>query len=216
MKTVLTIAGGVLLALVLLPFLGPLAVVAVVGLLVVYFVKQMLELANDLSGAAGDRSQQKAARKKVEVFASIPAGAHILACIDAAWILFVPPDENSRKVMRWKSYLAEKKQLIANPERWYKGDESLLSGEFWFLSRTDPSGGEERTRAVLALWREIERCCKELCSINKSDHSVWRESDQEQSLKELRQARFHEDCCQEIQDALTLAEQVRAETKKKK
>lgn len=118
--------------------------------------------------------------------------------------------------MRWKSYLAEKKQLIANPERWYKGDESLLSGEFWFLSRTDPSGGEERTRAVLALWREIDRCCKELCSINKSDHSVWRESDQEQPLKELRQARFHEDCCQEVQDALTLAEQVRAETKKKK
>lgn len=118
--------------------------------------------------------------------------------------------------MRQKSSLTLPKQLIADPDRWHRGSESFLSGEFWFLSRTDPSGGEERTRAVLALWREIERCCKELCSINKSDHSVWRESDQEQSLKELRQARFHEDCCQEIQDALTLAEQVRAETKKKK
>ena len=216
MKTVLTIAGGVLLALVLLPFLGPLAVVAVVGLAVVYFVKQMLELTNDLSGAAGDRSQQKAAQKKVEVFASIPAGAHILACIDAAWILFVPPDKDSRKVMRQKYSLTMRKQFIADPARWYKGNESFLFSDYWFLERTDPSGGEERTRAVLALWREIERCCKELCSINKSDHSVWRESDQEQSLKELRQARFHEDCGQEVQDALALAEQVRAETKKKK
>lgn len=213
MKTVLTIAGGVLLALVLLPFLGPLAVVAVVGLLVVYFVKQMLELANDLSGAAGTRSQQQAAQKKVEVFASIPAGAHILACIDAAWILFVPPDENSRKVMRWKSYLAEKKQLIANPERWYKGDESLLSGEFWFLSRTDPSGGEERTRAVLALWQEIDRCCKELCSMNKN--FVTSQSQVEASFEKLRQAKFYEDCGQEARDTLALAEQVKSEKKKK-
>ena len=117
MKAVLTITEDVLLVLVLLPLLGPLAVVAAVGLAVVYFVKQMLELANDLRGAAGNRSPQKAAQKKVEVFASIPAGAHILAWIDAAWILFVLPDKHMRKVMRRKSYLAENKQLMADPAR---------------------------------------------------------------------------------------------------
>lgn len=213
MKTVLTIAGGVLLALVLLPFLGPLAVVAVVGLLVVYFVKQMLELANDLSGVAGDRSQQKEAQKKVEVFASIPAGAHILACIDAAWLLFVPPDEITRKAMRQKSSLTLSKQLIADPDRWHRGSESFLSGEFWFLSRTDPSGGEERTRAVLALWQEIDRCCKELCSMNKN--FVTSQSQVEASFEKLRQAKFYEDCGQEARDALALAEQVKSEKKKK-
>lgn len=210
MKTVLTIAGGVLLALVLLPFLGPLALVAVIGLVGVYFVKQMLELANDLSGVAGDRSQQKEARKKLEIFASIPAGAHILACIDAAWILFVPPEGWGKKR---NSFLARQKQSIANPERWRKGDESLLSGEFWFLSRTDPSGGEERTRAVLALWQEIDRCCKELCSMNKN--FVTSQSQVEASFEKLRQAKFYEDCGQEARDALALAEQVKSEKKKK-
>ncbi|WP_297871222.1 hypothetical protein [uncultured Oscillibacter sp.] len=210
MKTVLTIAGGVLLALVLLPFLGPLAVVAAVGLVAVCFVTQMLELAKDLSGAAGTRSQQQAAQKKVEVFASIPSGAHIMDCIDAAWLLFVPPEGWGKKR---NSFLARQKQSIANPERWRKGDESLLSGEFWFLSRTDPSGGEERTRAVLALWQEIDRCCKELCSMNKN--FVTSQSQVEASFENLRQAKFYEDCCQEVQDALALAEQVKSEKKKK-
>lgn len=214
MKTVLTIAGGVLLALVLLPFLGPLAVVAVIGLVGVYFVKQMLELANDLSGVAGDRSQQKEARKKLEIFASIPAGAHILACMDAAWLLFVPPDENSRKCMRRKSYLSEKKLLIANPDRWHRSSESFLCSEFWFLNRTDPSGGEERTRAVLALWQELERCCKELCGMNRTSICTWEK--REEVFEKLRQAEFYKDCGQEVRDALALAEQVKADTNKKK
>ena len=131
-------------------------------------------------------------------------------CIDAAWLLFVPPEGWGKKR---NSFLARQKQSIANPERWRKGDESLLSGEFWFLSRTDPSGGEERTRAVLALWQEIDRCCKELCSMNKN--FVTSQSQVEASFENLRQAKFYEDCCQEVQDALALAEQVKSEKKKK-